>query len=83
MLTLSPTSTLPLPERLIELHIEVAAVEDPNSLQAGPLLATSGRFGALDHGLEPDLLVAAVHGQVSDNTGWTRRRSPRPGSTRT
>src|SRR5215207_793642 len=49
-------------ERLVELHVEVAALERADDLQTGARVAPRVGVGALDHHFEPDLAGYAMHG---------------------
>src|SRR3954447_6412105 len=54
-------------EHLVELHVEVGAVELAGDLQADALVAPRIDLGALDLGLERDLARDAVNRQVADD----------------
>ncbi len=58
---------VPAAERLVELHVEVAALELADDLQAGARVAPRIGVGALDEHLERDLTGDAVHREVAGN----------------
>ena len=53
------------PERLVEFHVEILAVQEPLDLRSGALITPRIGIGALQDKVEFDLASDAVHGQVA------------------